>query len=182
VIRVVVTVLVSLLSSGFLSQRHKRLSPAPLRFQRAEVTPTPLPTRSIVYRTGSSDAIYDYKVNVFRGPAHGGRGGYQRYRQPTVAAAWASLVKPSDIVGIKVCANGAPLFSTHPEVVETIIDGLRQAGVPPENIVVWDREAKLLKRAGFHFHRGSYRVMWNEDNYDPQVALSSPVTGPPDLR
>jgi len=38
--------------------------------------------------------------------------------QPTVAAAWASLVKPSDIVGIKVCANGAPLFSTHPEVVE----------------------------------------------------------------
>jgi len=40
--------------------------------------------------------------------------------QPTVAAAWASLVKPSDIVGIKVCANGAPLFSTHPQVVETI--------------------------------------------------------------
>ena len=31
--------------------------------------------------------------------------------QQTVSAAWESLVKPSDIVGIKVCANGAPLLA-----------------------------------------------------------------------
>jgi len=95
----------------------------------------------------------------------------------SVAAAWASLVKPSDIVGIKVSANGAPLFSTRPAVVQAIVNGLREAGVSPDNIVVWDREEELLKRAGFHSRVGDYRVLWSEGNYDPQVALSSPVSG-----
>jgi uncharacterized protein (DUF362 family) len=174
---VVVTVLVSLLSSSILVAAAQTSEPAGSSAPTAEATPTPLPARSIVYRTGSSDAIYDYKVNAAEVRRMVDEVVTSVTGQPTVAAAWASLVRPSDIVGIKVCANGAPLFSTHPEVVETIIDGLRQAGVPPENIVVWDREAKLLKRAGFHFHKGGYRVMWNEDNYDPETALSSPVTG-----
>ena len=95
----------------------------------------------------------------------------------SVAAAWASLVKPSDIVGIKVSANGAPLFSTRPAVVQAIVNGLREAGVSADNIVVWDREEELLKRAGFHSRVGDYRVLWSEGNYDPQVALSSPVSG-----
>ena len=95
----------------------------------------------------------------------------------SVAAAWASLVKPSDIVGIKVSANGAPLFSTRPAVVQAIVNGLREAGVSADNIVVWDREEELLKRGGFHSRVGDYRVLWSEGNYDPQVALSSPVSG-----
>jgi uncharacterized protein (DUF362 family) len=168
-----VTVLISLLSSRIPVATAQTSEPAP----SAEVTPAPLPTRSIVCRTESSNAIYDYKVNASEVRRMVDEVVTDVTGQPTVAAAWASLVKPSDIVGIKVCANGAPLFSTHPEVVEPIVDGLRQAGVPPENIVIWDREAELLKRAGFHFRRGGYRVMWNEDNYDPQVALTSPVTG-----
>jgi uncharacterized protein (DUF362 family) len=172
-----VTVLISLLSSRVPVATAQTSEPAPSLTPTAEVTPVPLPARSLVYRTQSSDAIYDYKVNAWQVRRMVDEVVTGVTGQPTVGAAWASLVKPSDIVGIKVCANGAPLFSTHPEVVETIIDGLRQAGVPPENIVVWDREAKLLQRAGFHFHKGSYRVMWNEDNYDPQVALTSPVTG-----
>jgi uncharacterized protein (DUF362 family) len=139
--------------------------------------PTPLPSRSLVVRAQSSDAIYDYKVNsavVYRlvneaVMAVTGEG--------SVSGAWSSLVKPSDVVGIKVCTNGAPLFSTRPEVVQSIADGLRQAGVPWENIVVFDREAELLKRAGFRSRPGSYRVLWAEGNYDPQVAISSPVAG-----
>ena len=59
--------------------------------------------------------------------------------EQTVASAWGSLVKPSDVVGIKVCANGAPLFSTHPAVVNAIVAGLADAGVPRQNIVVWER-------------------------------------------
>ena len=69
--------------------------------------------------------------------------------QPTVASAWGSLVKPSDVVGIKVCTNGAPLFSSHPAVVNAIVAGLAEAGVPPQNIVVWDREESLLKSGRF---------------------------------
>jgi uncharacterized protein (DUF362 family) len=97
--------------------------------------------------------------------------------QQTVSAAWESLVKPSDIVGIKVCANGAPLFSTHPAVVNAIVSGLMDAGVPPENIVVWDREKNLLKLAGFRSRIGGYRLMWSEGNYDPKAVITSPISG-----
>jgi uncharacterized protein (DUF362 family) len=143
----------------------------------AAPTPTPVPARSIVVRTESPDAIYDYKTNnsvVYRlvneaVTAATGEG--------SVAAAWASLVKPNDIVGIKVSANGAPLFSTRPAVVQAIVNGLREAGVPADNIVVWDRDQELLKRAGFRSRAGDYRVLWSEGNYDPQVAISSPVSG-----
>jgi uncharacterized protein (DUF362 family) len=97
--------------------------------------------------------------------------------QPTLASAWASLVKPADVVGIKVCASGAPLFSTHPAVVDAIEAGLVEAGVRPQNIVVWDREEKLLKRAGFRERSGGYRLMWSEKNYDLKAVITSPVSG-----
>jgi len=82
-----------------------------------DVEPTPIPARSYVYRTQNSEAIADYEADsaVVRRmvddlvmAATG---------QSTVSSAWGSLVKPSDVVGIKVCANGAPLFSSHPAVV-----------------------------------------------------------------
>jgi uncharacterized protein (DUF362 family) len=140
-------------------------------------TPTPVPARSIVVRTESPDAIFDYKTNNSVVARMVNDVVMSVTGEGSVAAAWASLVKPSDIVGIKVSANGAPLFSTRPAVVQAIVNGLREAGVSADNIVVWDREEELLKRAGFHSRVGDYRVLWSEGNYDPQVALSSPVSG-----
>jgi uncharacterized protein (DUF362 family) len=140
-------------------------------------TPTPVPARSIVVRTESPDAIFDYKTNNSVVARMVNDVVMSVTGEGSVAAAWASLVKPSDIVGIKVSANGAPLFSTRPAVVQAIVNGLREAGVSADNIVVWDREEELLKRAGFHSRVGDYRVLWSEGNYDPQVGLSSPVSG-----
>ena len=108
------------------------------------LTPTPVPARSIVVRTENPDAIYDYKTNNSVVTRMVNEAVMSVTGEGSVAAAWASLVKPSDIVGIKVSANGAPLFSTRPAVVQTIANGLREAGVPAENIVVWDREQELL--------------------------------------
>ncbi len=131
----------------------------------------------MVYRVENGQAIADYEPNP---------GTVRRMvddlvmavtREPTVASAWESLVKPSDIVGIKVCANGAPLFSTHPAVVNAIVAGLMDAGVPPQNIVVWDREQNLLKLAGFRSRFGGYRLMWSEGNYDPKAVITSPISG-----
>jgi uncharacterized protein (DUF362 family) len=139
--------------------------------------PTPVPARSIVVRTESPDAIFDYKTNNSVVARMVNDVVMSVTGEGSVAAAWASLVKPSDIVGIKVSANGAPLFSTRPAVVQAIVTGLREAGVSADNIVVWDREEELLKRGGFHSRVGDYRVLWSEGNYDPQVALSSPVSG-----
>jgi Domain of unknown function (DUF362) len=147
-------------------------SPAPVVEQ-----PTPVPARSYVYRTSNSEAIADYEADsaVVRRmvddlvmAATG---------QPTISSAWGSLVKPSDVVGIKVCANGAPLFGTHPAVVNAIVSGLAAAGIPPQNIVVWDREERLLKAAGFRTKNAGYRLMWSEGNYDPKAVLTSAVLG-----
>jgi uncharacterized protein (DUF362 family) len=139
--------------------------------------PPPVPARSYVYRVQSQDAIADYETNsaVVRRmvddlvmAATG---------EQTVASAWGSLVKPSDVVGIKVCTNGAPLFSSHPAVVNAIVAGLADAGVPRQNIVVWDRDEHLLKVAGYQARSAGYRLMWSEGNYDPKAVITSPISG-----
>jgi hypothetical protein len=139
--------------------------------------PTPVPARSYVYRIGNSEAIADYEPNSTLVRRMVDDLVMAVTGEPTVASAWGSLVKPSDVVGIKVCANGAPLFSSHPAVIEAIVAGLADAGVPPQNIVVWDREEHLLKVAGFHARNAGYRLMWSEGNYDPKAVLTSPISG-----
>jgi uncharacterized protein (DUF362 family) len=141
------------------------------------VPPSSLPARSVVYRVQDRSAIQDYKANARP---------VRRMVDELITSltgtystgqAWASLVKPSDIVGIKVSATGAPLFSTRPEVVQAIVSGLEEAGVPGKNIIVWDRDPELLKEAGFQSRFGSYLVEANENDYDPQAVLTSAVTG-----
>lgn len=139
--------------------------------------PTPILRRSVVWQVQSRDAIYDYQVNAPTVRSMVDKLVKATTSKPTVAAAWASLVKPTDTVGIKVCANGAPLFSTHPAVVSAIVAGLSEAGVPAEHIVVWDREEQKLKAAGYRAKGGGYRLMSTEDNYDPQGILTSPIAG-----
>jgi len=64
-------------------------------------------------------------------------------------AAWRSLVSSNDIVGIKINTHAAPLLATHREVVDAIVRGLRSAGIPADNIWVFDRDAGKMQEAGF---------------------------------
>jgi hypothetical protein len=70
-------------------------------------------------------------------------------RQPTVAAAWLSLVSTQDVVGIKVCSQAGLLSGTRPAVVTAVVRGLLAAGLPPQNILIWDKHANDLQTAGF---------------------------------
>jgi hypothetical protein len=142
-----------------------------------EPQPTPVPARSYVYRIENSEAIAGYQTNSAIVRQMVDDLVMAATGEPTVSSAWGSLVKPSDVVGIKVCTNGAPLFSTHPAVVNAIVAGLTDAGVPPQNIVVWDREERLLKEAGFRAKNADYRLMWSEGNYDPKAVITSPISG-----
>ncbi len=54
-----------------------------------------------------------------------------------------------DIVGIKVNPVGPPLINTRPEVVDAVVKWLTDSGLPPENIVIWDRFDYMLRDAGF---------------------------------
>lgn len=72
--------------------------------------------------------------------------------QKTVAAAWQTLVKPNDHIGIKVSTAGGAEFSTHRPIVEAVLRGLQAAGVPMSQVVIWDRGDPAA--AGFRQVRG----------------------------
>lgn len=97
----------------------------------------------------------------------------------TPASAWASLVKPTERVGIKVAASGGSTGGTRPEVVEAVATGLRSAGIPASRIIVWDRNKSDLLAAGFSTESPLYRLTWTDhhDGYDAQSQVTAPVIG-----
>ncbi|HTQ97401.1 MAG TPA: DUF362 domain-containing protein [Candidatus Acidoferrum sp.] len=68
------------------------------------------------------------------------------------AAAFAKFIEPNDVVGIKINPSGAPACCSSPELVREIIEGVRSAGVPIQNIVVYDR-------FGYEIDLGSYQTL-----------------------
>jgi uncharacterized protein (DUF362 family) len=99
--------------------------------------------------------------------------------KPNPAAAWASLVKASDRVGIKVAASGGAVSGTHPAVVKAIATGLISAGVQPSNIIVWDRNLDDLLAAGYSRNDQLYRLRWVDTatGYDKKSQVTAPVIG-----
>jgi uncharacterized protein (DUF362 family) len=66
-----------------------------------------------------------------------------------LSAAWRSLFSPNERIGIKLsCLPGKPLSSSR-GLVMAIMEGLISAGVKSENIIVWERTSRELKKAGF---------------------------------
>ena len=99
--------------------------------------------------------------------------------RPDPGAAWASLVSKTDRVGIKVAASGGAICGTNPAIVDAIIDGLASAGIPPSNIIVWDRNLTDLLAAGYRTDNPRYQLRWVDPikGYDKKSQLSAPVLG-----
>jgi len=70
----------------------------------------------------------------------------------SIKAAFAKFVEPKDVVGVKINPSGAPACCSSPELVREIIEGVRSAGVPVKNIVVYDR-------FGYEMDLGSYQLL-----------------------
>ena len=142
--------------------------------------PTPLPGRATVYFAMDTSSLTDSrKVNA---------GVVRRMvntlvmrvtGRPDPGSAWASLVSKKDRVGIKVAASGGAISGTHPEVVDAIVDGLAAAGVPPSNIIVWDRNQTDLLSAGYRSDGGRYQLRWVDPikGYDRKSQVTAPVLG-----
>ena len=75
--------------------------------------------------------------------------GVRTLTDTSMKAAFTMLFSRDDVVGLKVNPVGAPLISTHPELVEAVIRWLVDNKVPKDNIVIWDRFDYMLKDAGF---------------------------------
>lgn len=70
-------------------------------------------------------------------------------RRPDAAAGWRSLISSNDVVGLKVYSLPGADGGTRPAVAAAVARSLLDAGVPPGNIVIWDRRLGDLRAAGF---------------------------------
>ncbi len=139
----------------------------------------PASTPSVVYAVHNADAIKDYEVNprVVREMVN--RLVLAVTGQSDVGRAWASLVSPMDRVGIKICAAGGELFTTHHAIVNAIVDGLAAAGHPRSSIIVWDRSLGGIKEAGYRPGGDGYQLksIAPHEGYDAKAVLSAPLAG-----
>jgi hypothetical protein len=62
--------------------------------------------------------------------------------------AWRMLFEKGDVVGIKVSPVGGPGLSSDAIVLNEIIEGLKQAGVPHRDVLVFNRYRKETQVAG----------------------------------
>ncbi len=114
--------------------------------------PTSVPTPSnsarvvLIHDPGACEAFKPDPARVRRMV----QAGLTRFTSKTNSAeAWRSLVSARDVVGIKVFSTPGADSGTRPAVVAAVIEGLLEAGVPPTNIVLWDRLRTDLRKAGF---------------------------------
>jgi hypothetical protein len=84
-----------------------------------------------------------------------------------VTAAWASLFAPSERVAIKVNTIATSAFWTHVPLVMAVTERLQDAGIPAEQIVIFDRGNRELKQAGFELNEDGpgVRCYGSELNY-----------------
>jgi Domain of unknown function (DUF362) len=138
-----------------------------------------IPTQSIVYSAHDPAAITQYQPNsaLIRGMVN--RLVLAATGQPDLARAWGSLVSPQDKIGIKICAAGGELFTTHRDIVNAIVDGLVAAGHARNSIIVWDRTLGGIKEAGYRPEKEGYqlRSIAPREGYDPKALFTVPLTG-----
>ncbi len=67
--------------------------------------------------------------------------------------AWASRFAPGERAAIKVNTIGGSSFWTHLPLVMAVAERLQRVGIPPEQIVIFDRVTSELENAGFPVNR-----------------------------
>jgi uncharacterized protein (DUF362 family) len=107
----------------------------------------------------------------------------------TAKDAWGRFFRPEDVVGIKLNCSGAPDVCSTPEVVAEIADNLVVAGVPPENIYLYERFANQIKTvpyapvlpSGVNIHAVE-RERGSSVGYDPYTYVEVNFFGEDDTR
>ncbi len=68
--------------------------------------------------------------------------------------AWRSIFSADDVVAVKLNCLAGRGMSSRTEVAAAVVAGLRSAGVPDRNIILWDRTGAELERAGYTLETG----------------------------
>lgn len=100
--------------------------------------------------------------------------------KPDEKSAWLSLVSTNDTVGIKVHSSSGASGTRIP-VVEGVIQGLIEAGVPAKQIIVWDRRLTDLRQGGYFVLAERYPGLKIkgalESGYDENVSYETALLG-----
>jgi len=100
---------------------------------------------------------------------------------------WAQFIKPTDRVGLKINTLGRPLLYTHHELIKAVADDIAALGVPPKNIIVWDRYEDQMKDCEFTFNTtdesiymcyGTEALDEANSRFDPELTYISEFDNP----
>jgi hypothetical protein len=100
-----------------------------------------------------------------------------------IGTAWTRLgITPADVVGIKIATAGGPGLSTHYALVRAICDGLKAAGLPPSQIIIWDKFRDKMGAAGYTVRpatdqQPAIASIVPGSSYDPDVYFRSGIIG-----
>jgi len=91
--------------------------------------------------------------------------------------ALSSLIRPSDVVGLKVNCLAGRRLSPRVEVVEALVELLAAAGVARHRIIVFERSSRELERAGFSVRRsgGPYLCYGTDNDYERLPTTSGEI-------
>jgi len=147
----------------------------------APVTPAPPPPRTLSPVIWSENADVVQRFNVDGAMAR--QMVDAALLKLTSASAWTRLgITPQDVVGIKITTMGGPILSTHRPIVQAICDGLQAAGVPPDHIIIWDKDASDMRSAGYapveatDSHVG-IAAIFPGTGYDPNAIYKNGILG-----
>ena len=91
-----------------------------------------------------------------------------------VKAAWQALFQPDEKIAIKVNAFRNSTIWTHPELVKAVTDSLQEAGIPGEQITIFDYSTDELKEAKYPVNKDGpgVRCFGTDDQYAASCKLS----------
>ncbi len=91
------------------------------------------------------------------------------------------LINKNDVVGLKINTLGRPLIYTHPALIDAMVEELKDAGVPENNIIVWDRFDSHMIDSKFQMNDSASGVKYlatetrnkGENKFDPEFTYIS---------
>ena len=138
-------------------------------------------SNAVVVVAHDSEAIQSFDPNPNRVRKLVDRGIVTLTGKKTIAEAWREFAGSNDIVGIKIVARGGPLFSVRKDVTAGIVAGLKSAGVPERNIIIWDKYQSDLIEAGYRIQEDTNAVrvlgVIPGIGFDPEATYRFPHAG-----
>ncbi len=153
-----------LLYSTFLAAAAFKPSPAAETSARLGI-PGPYPGRVIAVEHPASIVSGAYQAQPVQDMIR--KGMMELTGAPGWVDAWRVFFEPGDVVALKVCPVGGRLICSDGLVLNEVVDGLKQAGVRPGDIFVYNRYRREMFEAGIpQWVPQGLRVAWASEAYN----------------